>query len=98
MDLDPESVARNAAGALGAVSAALLLKGERWTTIVATLVGGVSIAYYATPVVAAFAGTPEGLTGYLLGLFGMAAGVKLMDAFKKVDLAPIVEWLLKRFQ
>ena len=48
-------------------------------------VAGVMVSYFASDAVSAYTHLPPGLTGFLLGLFGMAIVGKLWDVITAVD-------------
>lgn len=97
MDLPPDLV-KHAAGPAGALSALLFMSGVPWPRRIGMVAAGSLLAYYGTSTVAAFAGLPEGLAGYLLGLFGMAAVAKVFGTWDALDLGAILrKWLHKRF-
>ena len=51
---------------------------------------GVLVSYFASDAVAAYTHVPPGLTGFLLGLFGMAIVGKAWDMITAVDAAKVV--------
>jgi hypothetical protein len=98
MDLPPD-IARHAAGPAGSLTAALLfMAGIPWPRRIGMVVAGSALAYYGTGVVATFSSLPEGLAGYLLGLFGMAAVAKVFATWDALDLGTLLrKWLAKLF-
>jgi hypothetical protein len=97
MDLPPDLV-KHAAGPAGALSALLFMSGVPWPRRIGMVAAGSLLAYYGTGTVASFAGLPEGLAGYLLGLFGMAAVAKVFATWDALDLGSLLrKWLHKRF-
>jgi hypothetical protein len=96
MDLPPDLV-KHAAGPAGALSALLFMSGVPWPRRIGMVAAGSLLAYYGTGTVAAFAGLPEGLAGYLLGLFGMAGVAKTFATWDALDLGtPIRKWINRR--
>ena len=95
MDIDPQLVKEATPGALGALSAALLIKGP-WQMRAATVLPGAALSYYAAPYFAGTVGMPEGMSGFLLGLFGMAFVAKVFDTWHSLALGEIASrWLAK---
>jgi len=93
MSIDiPPDLGKHVAGPLGALSALLWVK-DTWPRKIGMVLAGVALSYYATPAVAAWANLQQGLAGYLLGLFGMAAVSKLFATWDALDLGA----LLRRF-
>lgn len=92
--IDP-NIARHAAGPLGAVSALFFMKGP-WPQRLAMLVPGMALSYYGSYTVAHLAGMSEGLAGFLLGLFGMAAVAKVFETWEQLQLGELLgKWLAK---
>lgn len=102
IQLDP-TLAKVIPATLGALVSLGFLKGSIIERISMT-VGGVALAYYATPPSAVWlnATTSEGagLVGFVIGLFGMTLVSKLYEALNALDAktlgADIVETLKKR--
>lgn len=59
--------------------------------------GGGAGAYYGTPYMQSTMGTDSGLTGFLLGLFGMALVSKLFDAIAVMNFGERIERLLTKW-
>jgi membrane protein YqaA with SNARE-associated domain len=90
MDLPPD-FAKHAAGPAGSLTAALLfMAGVPWPRRIGMVVAGSALAYYGTTAVATFASLPDGLAGYLLGLFGMAAVAKVFATWDALDLGTLL--------
>lgn len=87
-NIDP-ALARQAAGPLGALSAMLFMKGP-WPQRLAMLVPGVALSFYGAAPLAAYLHMPEGLSGFLLGLFGMAAVGKVFDTWESLQLGELL--------
>ena len=75
------------AGIVGALVSLRFIQGT-WPERLAMAVGGSLVSLYSTPWAAYKTGLPEGLCGFLLGLFGMAVCAKLWEA---IQLTPIAE-------
>lgn len=98
MDLPPEA-GKALPGALGAASAAILAilqDPKRWATAVALVPPGVAGSWYGGPYVAHLVGMPEGLAGYMTGLFAMAAAGKLLVTLHRFDLGGPLSRLLNK--
>ena len=86
--LDIDAALTKLAGAVGACASLAFLKGT-WPERVAMAIGGSVVSYYATPWAAAKAGLPEGLSGFLLGLFGMTVCAKAWEAIQATPIAEV---------
>lgn len=80
-----DQVTEIAPGVIGALVALRWVGGTPWQ-LGAALLGGSSCAYYGTPHVAGWLGVSAGLSGFLLGLFGMAIASRVFDAVSKIEL------------
>lgn len=80
-----ETVAVKLAGVLGALVSMRFLQGS-WLERLNLAVGGTVLSYFASPWVSERLSMPEGLTGFLLGLFGMAIASK---AWETLQLFPM---------
>lgn len=76
-------------GAVGALVSLRWVDGA-WTMKVFMAVAGVALSYYASSDVARYFGTAPGLTGFLLGLFGMAAVAKLFASWDRFDATTLL--------
>ena len=85
MDNLQDQVGAAAPGVLGALVALRWVGGTPWQ-LAAAFIGGASGAYYGTPHVAGWLGVSAGLSGFLIGLFGMAIASRVFDAVSKIDL------------
>jgi hypothetical protein len=83
-------------GAVGALVALGWIGGGA-KQLAASVLGGCGAAYYAAPLVAGWFTVSEGLSGFMLGLFGMAVASRVFEAIAAFPIARVVEWLLKRF-
>lgn len=75
------------AGMGGALVSLRFIQGS-WPERLTMALGGSLVSLYSTPWAAIKTGLPEGLCGFLLGLFGMAVCAKLWEA---IQLTPIAE-------
>lgn len=97
MDVDPNTVAKYAPGAIGSVSAAVIMAVRgNWRLGAALALPGSAFAFYGAGSVSAWAGLSEGLAGFLLGLLGMAAVVKLFDEWERFALGALLKRLAEK--
>lgn len=90
-----EELTKHVPGTLGALSAVLLMR-ENWKRGLLMVAPAIAMAFYGAPWLSAKTDMPEGLAGYLLGLFGMAAAAKVLDTWEKFDLGGLLSrWLAK---
>lgn len=85
-NIDAAAAATKLAGVAGAVVSMRYLQGS-WPARMSMAASGSLISYYGAPHLAQLTSMPEGLTGFLLGLFGMAV---VSRAWEWVQLAPIL--------
>lgn len=88
-----DEIVRAVPGAIGALVALRWMGGTPWQ-VSASLLGGASGAYYGTPHAMVLMGTQPGLTGFLIGLFGMAIASRVFEALSKFDLGALLERVL----
>lgn len=93
MDID---IAKNAAGPIGALSAMLFMKGPLMQRV-GMLLPGAALAWYGAKPLSQYANLPEGLAGFLLGLFGMALIAKVLDTLEKFPLGDLIQSFLSKF-
>ena len=82
---DFDAFAAKFAGVLGAAVSMRYLQGS-WPARLSMAVSGSLVAYYASPYLSPMLGIPEGLTGFLTGMFGMAI---VSRAWEAVQAAPV---------
>lgn len=82
-------------GTIGALVALRWLGGGIWHAG-ASFIGGSAGAYYGAPFVSNFTGTSESLTGFLVGLFGMAIASRVFEALSVLNVEQRLEKLLAR--
>jgi hypothetical protein len=80
-----DELAAQLAGVAGSLVSMRYLQGS-WPARLSMAASGSLISFYAAPHLAIVTGMPEGLTGFLLGLFGMAV---VSRAWEWVQQAPI---------
>ena len=94
-DVPPE-ILKAIPGTLGALVALRWIVGTPLQRITA-LMGGSSASYYGTGHLANMMGTDTGLTGFLIGLFGMAIAAKCFEVLQLVDPGRVLDKLLTRW-
>lgn len=94
-DLPPE-LAKAMPGVIGAMVALRWIRGTAPQRLAAVL-GGSAAAYYETPYMSSIMGTDAGLTGFLIGLFGMAVAAKTFEVLERLDPAALLERLLRKW-
>lgn len=82
---DFDAFAAKFAGVLGAAVSMRYLQGS-WMARISMAASGSLGAYYAAPYLSEVLGIPEGLMGFLVGMFGMAI---VSRAWEAVQAAPI---------
>ena len=85
------------AGVVGACASLAFLKGP-WSERVIMAVGGAVVSYYAAPWMAAKTSLPEGLSGFLLGLFGMAVCARVWDTIQLLPISDVWASILDVFK
>lgn len=98
MTFDFDLLATKLAGIVGAILASLAFIKGTWPERIAMAVGGSIVSLYATPWMAAKTGLPDGLSGFLLGLFGMAICAKVWETIQQVPIAEAWKALLAAMQ
>jgi pilus assembly protein TadC len=76
------------AGFAGACASLTFVKGS-WLERISMAVGGAIVSLYSTPWAAGKTGLPEGLSGFLLGLFGMAICAKIWETIQATPIAEL---------
>jgi len=77
-----------AAGVAGSFASLAFMKGP-WSERVVMAIGGTVVSLYAAPWMAQRTGLPEGLSGFLLGLFGMALCSKVWETIQVTPIADV---------
>lgn len=100
MAFDLDSWATKLAGVGGAAVSLAFIKGT-WPERITMAIGGAVVSLYATPWMANKTGMPEGFSGFLLGLFGMAICAKAWELIQVTPISDLwkaaVDGLRKRF-
>lgn len=94
-DLDFDAVGAKLAGVAGAALSMRYLRGS-WPERVSMAVSGSVVSYYVGPHLSSVLGTPQELTGFLLGMFGMALSQRIWEAIQTIPLGDIWQALIKR--
>jgi hypothetical protein len=81
------------AGVAGAIVSVRFLQGT-WPERLFTALAGAVLSYFATPFLSERIGLPEGLTGFLLGLFGMAVMSRAWEWIQTTPVAALWQLLL----
>lgn len=76
------------AGIAGAFLSLNFVKGS-WPERLIMAVGGALVSLYGTPWLATKTGLPDGLTGFMLGLFGMAICAKFWEVIQATPIADL---------
>ena len=79
--IDFEQVVKNLAGVIGALVSMRFLKGPLLGKLVMAC-GGAAFSFFAAEWVSAKTSLPEGLAGFLLGLFGMSVLSRIWEWFE----------------
>lgn len=91
----PPDLAKSVPGVLGSLTALIWIK-EPWPRKLAMFLAGGALSHFGTGPVANIVGLESGLTGYLLGLFGMAIVAKTFETWAAMDLGGIASAWLRR--
>jgi hypothetical protein len=82
-------------GVLGAMVSIRYLQGS-WKARISTATSGAFVAYYATPYLSTVLGAPEGLMGFLVGMFGMAIVSRTWEALQMAPIPALWQAVLDR--
>lgn len=93
-DMTIEAWGVKLAGVAGALISMQFLRGT-WRSRLAMAVSGAVLAYYASDYVSHRTGLPEGLTGFLVGFFGIAVVSKVWEWFQTAPLGELLTAKLK---
>lgn len=95
IEFDAGEWAAKLAGVAGAFVSMRFLQGTRGERLMMA-VSGAMLSFYAAPFAAHKLGMPEGLAGFLLGMFGMAIASRVWEWIKTTPLSIFTEWLPRR--
>lgn len=90
-----DAVAAKLAGVAGALVSMRYLNGS-WPARLSMAISGSILSFYASPWIAERIGTPEGLAGFLLGLFGMAVVSRAWDTVQAFPIAALWQAVIDR--
>lgn len=90
-----DAFAAKFAGVLGAVVSMQYLQGS-WPARLSMALSGSLGAYYAAPYLSVMLGIPEGLTGFLTGMFGMAIVSRAWEAVQAVPIPALWQAVVDR--
>ena len=97
-EFDPDAIAAKLAGVAGALVSMRFVQGT-WPARISMAVGGAFFSYFASPYASEKLGMPEGLSGFLLGLFGMAIVSRFWEWIQTTPVAEVwalcLAWLKK---
>jgi hypothetical protein len=97
MDLDPNAIAKTAPGIVGSFIAMWRLQSLTLTQRLISFACGVACSYWGTGVaVKVFPVMSESLTGFVLGLFGMALVSKGFEVLDEIKPATFLASFFKR--
>jgi hypothetical protein len=85
-----------APGVIGSLVALRWIGGTRWQMF-GSFMGGGALSYYGTGHLVEWAGTNPGLSGFLLGLFGMAVVHRVFEFIASLSLDAILRAIARRF-
>lgn len=94
--LDHPEVAKVAPGALGALVSLMWIR-DTWPRRLAMFGAGAAFARFGTADMSRMTGLNDGLTGFLLGLFGMAVVASVFLGWEKLDVSIILRDAIRQF-
>jgi len=92
-DVNWETLATKLSGLAGAIVSLRFLRGS-WPERLFTVLSGFLVSYFISPWLAAKISLPEGLTGFLVGVFGMAVMSRAWEWVQTTPVAAIWQILL----
>ena len=92
---DFDALAAKFAGVLGAAVSMRYLQGS-WMARISMAASGSLGAYYAAPYLSGVLGIPEGLMGFLVGMFGMAIVSRAWEAVQAVPIPALWQAVIDR--
>ena len=81
-------------GIIGSLGALLWIKGS-WPRRIAMMVLGSAASYYGAPHVSGLFGMEEGLSGFLVGLFGMSVVDSLFKTWQELGITFILREFIR---
>lgn len=92
-----EAVAVKLAGVAGAMVSMKFINGT-WPERLSLGASGAVLAYFASPWVSEKLSMPEGLTGFLVGFFGMAIASKAWETVQAFPMAAVWQAVIDRIR
>lgn len=92
-----DALAVKLAGVAGALVSMRFLQGS-FPARLSMAVSGAAISYYASPHLSSMLGIPEGLTGFLVGVFGMAVVSRGWEAVQAFPTAALWQAVIDRIR
>ena len=96
MDIDPHVVAKITSGTVGSIGAMFLMR-DTWVRRISVVLPAVGLSYYAAAPLAVWAHMPEGLSGCLVGMLGMAFLAKIINTLDRIDAYAILKHRFPRW-
>lgn len=90
----PPEVQKLLPGVLGSAGALLWLKGSRVRRVAMVALGSAA-SYYGAPHIAGMFDMGEGLSGFLVGLFGMSVVDSIFKTWADLGLTPILREFIR---
>lgn len=90
-------VAAKLAGVAGALVSMRFLQGT-WPQRISAALCGAAISFYAAPYVSSRIGLPEGLGGFLIGVFGMAVASRIWEWIQTAPIVPFWQLIIDRLR
>lgn len=98
-EINVDALAAKLAGVAGAIVSMKFLQGTLLQRVF-TAFAGALMSYYTTPHISERIGMPEGLTGFLIGLFGMAIASRGWEWVQTTPVAALwqilLDWLTRK--
>ncbi len=92
-----DTVAVKLAGVVGAMVSMRFINGT-WPERLSLAASGAVLAYFASPWLAERLSLPEGLTGFLVGFFGMAVASKAWETIQAFPMAAVWQAVIDRIR
>lgn len=92
---DYPDIERAAPGTLGSLVSMLFIV-DKWPRKLVMFAAGVAFARFGTDDAVRMTGLTSGLTGFLLGLFGMAVVASVFAGWSKLDMSVILRDALRQ--
>lgn len=96
-DINIDAWAAKLAGVAGAAISMRFLQGSPLARV-SMAISGSLVSYYAAPHIAQLTGMPDGLTGFLLGVFGMAVVSRMWQWVEQAPIALIWQAVVDRIR